>query len=105
MRSSILPAVGRGRPYAMPVVWATIFATSVALAEPGPSTDAEAHFSFALLGSEADRADLPPMNAEPESLVFVRRLVSEPDDMSSRQIAEAFLGHGRFAAPGNAFRC
>lgn len=104
MRSLILPAVGRGRPYAFPVVWATLFATGVALAEPRPSTDVEAYFSFAPFGSGVDQTDLPPLNDVPESLVFVRQPASEPDDMSHRQIAEAFLGHGRFAAPGNALR-
>lgn len=105
MRSSILPAVGRGRPYAFPVVWATLFATGVALAEPRPSTpDVEAYFFFAPSGLGADQAELPPLNAEPESLVFVQQAVSEPDDTFNRQITEAFLGHGRFAAPGNALR-
>lgn len=104
MRSAILPAVGRGRPYAFPVVWATLFATGVALAEPRPpASDIESHFFFAS-GAGGDQADLPPLNDEPGSLVFVEQPASHPDDTFNRQLAEAFLGHGRFAAPGNALR-
>ena len=44
------------------------------------------------------------MDADPESLTFVRHDASEPDDIFHRPIRESFLGHGRFAAPGNAVR-
>ncbi|MFO1160855.1 MAG: glucosaminidase domain-containing protein [Reyranellaceae bacterium] len=80
----------------------------MAFAEPVPSPDdIESYFYFGstrLADAGPDQADLPPLNAEPESLVFIQQPVSEPDDTFNRQIADAFRGHGRFAAPGNALR-
>jgi Bax protein len=109
MKSSIWPVVERGRYYAFPAVWAAVFATGVGLSEPLPSSlDVAPYLSFAPIGTaSAASPDQPPflaMNAEPESLTFVRHDVSEPDDIFHRSTRESSFGHGRFAAPGNAIR-
>jgi Bax protein len=44
------------------------------------------------------------MDAQPAALTFVRHDVSEPDDGPHLATREPTLGHGRFAAPGNAVR-
>lgn len=105
MQSSIWPAVGRGRYYAFPAVWAAVFATGVGLSEPLPSLDIGPYLSFAPTGPVRAASEPPvflAMNAAPESLIFVRHDVSEPDDVFHRSTRDAFQGHGRFAAPGNA---
>jgi Bax protein len=108
MQSSIWPAVERGRQYAFPAVWAAVFATGVGLSEPLPSLDVAPYLSFAPVGAASAAPLEQPaflvMNAEPESLIFVHHDVSEPDDVFHRPMRESFLGHGRFAAPGNAIR-
>lgn len=108
MKSSIRLAVMRGRQYAFPAAWATVFATGVGLGEPLPSLDVAPYLSFAPIGAASAASPEPPafltMNAEPEALTFVRNDVSEPDDIHHRSTRESSLGHGRFAAPGNAVR-
>ena len=108
MKSAIWPAVERGKQYAFPAVWVAVLATGVGLSEPLPSLDVAPYLSFAPLGA-ANAATLEPpeflaLNADPDSLTFVRHDVSEPDDIYQRYTREPFLGHGRFAAPGNALR-
>jgi Bax protein len=109
MQSSIWPALERGRYYAFPAVWAAVFATGVGFSQqPLPSLDVAPYLSFAPLG-KASAAVLDPvaflaLNAEPESLTFVRHEVSEPDDTFHSPARDFSFGHGRFAAPGNALR-
>ena len=108
MQCSIWPAVERGRQYAFPAVWAAVFATGVGLSEPLPSFDVAPYLSFAPIGSanarSPDQAALHTMDAEPEALTFVRQEASEPDDIFHVSTREPSIGHGRFAAPGNAVR-
>lgn len=108
MQCSIWPAVERGRQYAFPAVWAAVFATGVGLSEPLPSFDVAPYLSFAPIGSAnaraPDQAAFPVMDAEPEALTFVRQEASEPDDTFHSATREQLMGHGRFAAPGNAVR-
>ena len=107
MHRSIRPAVERGRQYAFPAVWAAVFATGVGLGEPLPSFDVAPYLSFAPIGSANARSPDQPaflaMDAHPEALTFVRPPASEPDDTVDRSRDPA-MGHGRFAAPGNAVR-
>jgi Bax protein len=108
MQSSIWPAVERGRQYAFPAVWAAVLATGVGLSEPLPSLDVAPYLTFVPIGAASAASPEQPaflaMNAEPEALTFVRHDVSEPDDTFHRSTRETSLGHGRFAAPGNAIR-
>ena len=108
MQSSIWPAVERGRHYAFPAVWAAVFATGVGLSEPLPSLDVAPYLSFAPIGvANAASLEQPAflaLNAEPDSLTFVRHDASEPDDIFHHPLREPSWGHGRFAAPGNAMR-
>lgn len=108
MQCSIWPAVERGRQYAFPAVWAAVFATGVGLSEPLPSFDLAPYLSFAPIGSanahSADQSAFVAMDAEPEGLTFVRQEASEPDDIFHLSAREPAVGHGRFAAPGNAVR-
>ena len=50
MKSSVWPAVERGRQYAFPAVWVAVFATGVGLSEPLPSLDVAPYLSFAPVG-------------------------------------------------------
>jgi Bax protein len=108
MQCSIWPAVERGRQYAFPAVWAAVFATGVGLSEPLPSFDVAPYLSFAPIGSanarSPDQSAFVAMDAEPEALTFVRQEASEPDDIFHFSTREPSMGHGRFAAPGNAVR-
>jgi Bax protein len=108
MKSSLWPAIERGRQYAFPAVWVAVFATGVGLSEPLPSLDVAPYLSFAPVGPASAASPEQPaflaMDAEPESLTFVRHDASEPDDIFHRPMREHSLGHGRFAAPGNAIR-
>lgn len=108
MQCSIWPAVERGRQYAFPAVWAAVFATGVGLSEPLPSFDVAPYLSFAPIGSanaaSPDQSAFLALDAEPEGLTFVRQEASEPDEMFHFSTREPSMGHGRFAAPGNAMR-
>ncbi|MEA2853877.1 MAG: hypothetical protein QOE02_3896, partial [Rhodospirillaceae bacterium] len=108
MKSSVWPAVERGRQYAFPAVWVAVFATGVGLSEPLPSVDVAPYLSFAPIGvANAAMLEQPAflaMNAEPDALTFVRHDASEPDDVFHHPLREPSWGHGRFAAPGNAIR-
>ena len=108
MQCSIWPAVERGRQYAFPAVWAAVFATGVGLSEPLPSFDVTPYLSFAPIGSanarSPDHSAFLVMDAEPEALTFVRQEASEPADIFHFSTREPSIGHGRFAAPGNAIR-
>ena len=105
MKCSIRPAIDRGRQYAFPAVWAAVFATGIGFSEKLPSIDAANYLSFAAIGSaKAQSPGQPPflaMDAQPEALTFLRLPASEPDDTFHR---DPSMGHGRFAAPGNAVR-
>jgi len=103
MHRSIRPAVDRGRQYAFPAVWAAMFATGVGLSEPLPSFDVAPYLSFAAIGNARAASPEVAMDAEPQSLNFLPP-PAEPDDTFHRATVEAFMGHGRFAAPGNALR-
>lgn len=107
MLCSIQPAVNRGRQYAFPVVWAAVFATGMGLGEPLPVFDAASFLSFAPIGkahaASPEEAALVSVNAEPQGLTFLQPPADEPDDMH-RSIIDPSMGHGRFAAPGNALR-
>jgi len=108
MQCSIWPAVERGRQYAFPAVWAAVFATGVGLGEPLPSFDVAPYLSFAPIGSAHARSPEQPaflaMDPEPESLTFVRQEATQPDDTFHSPTRDHSMGHGRFAAPGNAVR-
>lgn len=105
MQYSNWSAVERGRQYAFPAVWAAVFATGVGLSETRPSFDVASYFSFAPIGSAVARSPDPvALEAEPEALTFVRQEASELDDIFQSSEREPAMGHGRFAAPGNAVR-
>src|SRR6266436_2772138 len=108
MKSSVWPAVERGRQYAFPAVWVAVLATGVGLSEPLPSVDVAPYLSFAPIGvANATALEQPAflaMNAEPDALTFVRHDASEPDDVFHHPLREPSWGHGRVAAPGNAIR-
>ncbi len=108
MKSSVWPAVERGRQYAFPAVWAAVFATGVGLSEPLPSLDAAPYLSFAPVGAAnattLEQPSIPALNAEPDAFTFVHHDAAEPDDIFHHPLREAAWGHGRFAAPGNAIR-
>lgn len=108
MQSSIWPAVERGKQYAFPVVWAAVFATGVGLSEPLPSLDIAPYLSFGPTGSASaaspEEQALLALDPDPEALTFVRHDLGEPDDIFNRYTRDPLLGHGRFAAPGNALR-
>jgi Bax protein len=108
MQCSIWPAVERGRQYAFPAVWAAVLATGVGLSEPLPSFDIAPYLSFKPIGSanaaSPDQPEVLALDAQPEALTFLRHDASEPDDTFHRSTREQSMGHGRFAAPGNAVR-
>ncbi len=108
MQCSIWPAVERGRQYAFPAVWAAVLATGVGLSEPLPSFDIAPYLSFKPIGSanaaSPDQPEFLALDAQPEALTFLRHDTSEPDDTFHRSTREQSMGHGRFAAPGNAVR-
>jgi len=108
MQLLIRPAVERGRRYAFPAAWAAMIVTGVGLSEPLPTVDAAPYLSFATIGAANATSPGQPaflaMDARPASLTFVRHDVSEPDDGPHLATRESMLGHGRFAAPGNAVR-
>ena len=107
MYCSIQPAIYRGRRYAFPVVWAAVFATGVGLSEPLPAFDAAPFLSFAPIGkaqaSSPDETMLVALDAEPQALTFLPPPANDPDDVH-RSTIDPSMGHGRFAAPGNALR-
>jgi Bax protein len=108
MQLLIRPAVERGRRYAFPAAWAAMIATGVGLSEPLPTVDVAPYLSFATIGTANATSQGQPaflaMDAQPAALTFVRHDVNEPDDGPHLAAREPMLGHGRFAAPGNAVR-
>jgi Bax protein len=107
MQVLIRPALDCGRKYAFPAAWVAVFATGVALGEPLPSIDVAPYLSFAPVGkANAAAPDFPEfvaMNAEPASLTFLPPPANDPDDTFHHSF-DPSMGHGRFAAPGNALR-
>lgn len=108
MKLSVRPAVERGRRYAFPAAWVAMVATGVGLSEPLPTVDVAPYLSFAAIGTANAASPEQPaflaMDAQPEALTFVRHDASETDDWPHFTTREITLGHGRFAAPGNAVR-
>lgn len=108
MKLSVRPAVERGRRYAFPAAWAAMVAAGVGLSEPLPTVDVAPYLSFAAIGTASaaspDQPAFLTMDAQPAALMFVRHDVSETDDWPHFTTREITLGHGRFAAPGNAVR-
>ena len=108
MKLLIRPAVERGRRYAFPAAWAAMVATGVGLSEPLPTVDVAPYLSFAAIGAASaaspDQPAFLAMDAQPAALTFVRHDTSETDDWPHVTTREITLGHGRFAAPGNAVR-
>jgi Bax protein len=108
MKLLIRPAVERGRRYAFPAAWAAMVATGVGLSEPLPTVDVAPYLSFAAIGAASaaspDQPAFLAMDAQPAALTFVRHDVAETDDWPHITTREITLGHGRFAAPGNAVR-
>ena len=114
MQSSIWPAVDRGRRYAFPAVWVAVFAAGVGLNVPRPAVDVASYLSFASATNGAAGATSPEpaaflaVDAQPAALTFVRHDISGdiswPDDRPHTPSRQTSLGHGRFAAPGNAVR-
>jgi Bax protein len=108
MHCSIRSALGRGRQYAFPAVWVAVLATGVGLSEPLPSFDVAPHLSFNAIGSanaaSPEQPEFLALDSQPEALTFVRLEAGEPDDTFHRSTREQSMGHGRFAAPGNAVR-
>src|SRR5262245_28718208 len=107
MQFLIRPAVDCGRKYAFPAAWVAVFATGVALGEPLPSVDVAPYLSFAPVGKAGavspDFPEFVAMNAEPASLTFLPPPANDPDDTFHHSF-DPSMGHGRFAAPGNALR-
>jgi Bax protein len=86
---------------------AGVFAAGVGLSEPLPSVDVAPYLTFGMGAASAaspGHAAFFGMDAQPAALTFVRHEVSEPDDVPHRTGRDTTLGHGRFAAPGNAVR-
>ena len=109
MKLLIRPAVERGRRYAFPAAWFAMVAAGVGFSEPLPNVDVAPYLSFSAIGvANAASPEQPAflaMDAEPVSLTFVRHEPIEPDDYWPHFTPrETTLGHGRFAAPGNAVR-
>ncbi len=108
MQLLIRPAVERGRRYAFPAAWAAMVATGVGLSEPLPTVDVAPYLSFAAIGTASAASPEPPafpaMDSQPPALTFVRHDANETDDWPHLVVRETTLGHGRFAAPGNAVR-
>jgi Bax protein len=109
MYGSIRPAVERGRQYAFPAVWAAVLATGVGLGEPSPSFDIAPLLAFEPIGTanaaSPEQPDFAPLDAQPDSPSFLRASAADEfDDVFRWQAHEPSMGHGRFAAPGNAVR-
>ena len=108
MQLFLRPVVERGRRYAFPAAWLAIVASGVGLSEPLPNVDAAPYLSFAAIGAaSAASSDQPvflALDDKPAALTFVRHEPGEPEDWPHFATREASLGHGRFAAPGNAVR-
>jgi len=108
MNLSVRPAVERGRRYAFPAVWAAIVAAGVGLSEPLPTIDVAPYLSFTAIGTASATSPEQPaflaLDAQPAGLTFVRHDAHETDDWPHFTTREITLGHGRFAAPGNAVR-
>ena len=106
MQLFLRPVVERGRRYAFPAAWLAIVASGVGLSEPLPNVDAAPYLSFAAIGAaSAASSDQPvflALDDKPAALTFVRHEPGEPEDWPHFATREASLGHGRFAAPGNA---
>ena len=108
MQLFLRPVVERGRRYAFPAAWQAIVASGVGLSEPLPNVDAAPYLSFAAIGAASAASSEQPvflaLDDKPAALTFVRHEPGEPEDWPHFSTREASLGHGRFAAPGNAVR-
>ena len=110
MQLSIRPTIDRGRRYAFPAVWVAVFAMGMSLREPLPVVDVASYLSFAAAtgggvgATSPEQAAFLTIDAQPAALTFVRHEVSVPHDWPHNTNREPSLGHGRFAAPGNAVR-
>ncbi len=109
MHRSFQPVLQRGRQYAFPAVWAAVLATGVAMTDPVRSVDADALLTFAGIGTaQAHTAGASASGERPEpetaSAVQVAVPMPPPDDVDQPPPAVLSMGHGRFAAPGNAVR-
>ena len=109
MYCSFRPAVDRGRNYAFPAVWAAVLATGVGLSEPLPSLDIAPFLAFAPIGTanaaSPDAHDFAVLDPQPDAFTFLRKIEpDELDDVYNRPAREPSMGHGRFAAVGNAVR-
>ena len=58
MKSSVWPAVERGRQYAFPAVWVAVFATGVGLSEPLPSVDVAPYLRQLAMAVGIERVEL-----------------------------------------------
>ena len=110
MPPSFRPAFERGRQYAFPVAWAAIFAVGVGLTDPVRSIDVATGMVFAGIGSaQAHNADAVASFARPDlegrdDTQRVALSMPSPEDHNELPPVTAGMGHGRFAAPGNAVR-
>jgi len=110
MPPSFRPAFERGRQYAFPVAWAAIFAVGVGLTDPVRSIDVATGMAFAGIGSaQAHNADAVASFARPDlegrdDTQRVALSMPSPEDHNELPPVTAGMGHGRFAAPGNAVR-
>ena len=110
MHRSYRPAFLRGRQYAFPAVWAAVFATGVGMTDPVRSLDVDAVLAFAGIGTAQAHnveARAPALRPELDAGVDVLRAalpMPAPDDVDQPPPAVMTMGHGRFAAPGNAVR-
>ena len=110
MHRSFRPALERGQKYAFPVVWTAIFAAGVGMSDPVRSLDVETVMSFVGIGTaQAHNAGAGASMARAEidgraDALRVALPMPSPEDLNELPPVTSGLGHGRFAAPGNAVR-
>ena len=108
MHRSFHPLIARGRTYAFPAVWAAMLATGVGLSEPVRSLDLSSALLLAGIGTaQAHNAETVAPLPRPDLGSRVDALSAAlpvPDDVNQPPPVMASMGHGRFAAPGNAVR-
>jgi len=85
-----------------------MLAAGVGFGEPLPSLDVASHLAFMPAGdanaASPDHQSPVVLDAQPSALTFLGREANEPDDTFHIAAREPSMGHGRFAAPGNAVR-
>lgn len=114
MHRSFRPAYERGRQYAFPVVWTAMFAAGVGMSDPVRSLAVATVLAFAGVGTaQAHNAEAVALHARADLdrradaisvAVPVAFPVATPDDTDQLPPVMTGMGHGRFAAPGNAVR-